>query len=59
MQKFFAENPDIEVTFCKVDAHTGDDFNELADGFAKLALNIQPDSNFYKFVEKYGISKEL
>ncbi|MDF9599211.1 ribonuclease H family protein [Bacillus cereus] len=59
MQKFFAENPDIEVTFCKVDAHTGDDFNELADGFAKLALHIQPDSNFYKFVEKYGISKEL
>lgn len=58
MQKFFKENPDIEVIFCKVDAHTGDDFNELADGFAKLALGIKPDNKFYRFAEKYGLQPE-
>lgn len=58
MQKFFKANPDIEVIFCKVDAHTGDDFNELADGFAKLSVDITPDKKFFKFVEKYGITLE-
>jgi ribonuclease H-related protein len=58
MQKFFTTNPDIEVIFCKVDAHTGDDFNELADGFAKLALDITPDNKFYKFAKQYGLSVE-
>ncbi|PLS19169.1 ribonuclease HI [Bacillus sp. M6-12] len=58
MQKFFGANPDIEIIFCKVDAHTGDDFNELADGYAKLALGITPDNKFYKFAEKYGVPAE-
>jgi viroplasmin and RNaseH domain-containing protein len=56
MQKFFTSNPDMEVVFCKVDAHTGDDFNELADGLAKLALGITPDNVFYRFAEKYNVS---
>lgn len=55
MQTFFSENPDIEVVFCKVDAHTGDDFNELTDGLAKLALGIKPDNKFYRFAEQYGV----
>jgi ribonuclease HI len=40
MQNFFRENPDIEVLFVKVDAHTGDKWNELADELAKDALGI-------------------
>lgn len=55
MQNFFKSNPDIEVVFCKVDAHTGDDFNELADGYAKMALGIEPDKIFFKMVERYDL----
>lgn len=55
MQNFFSENPDIEVIFCKVDAHTGDDFNELADGYAKMALGIQPDKVFFTMAERYSL----
>lgn len=40
MQRFFREHPEIEVVFCKVDAHTGDEFNDLADSLAKQALGI-------------------
>lgn len=56
MQNFFKSNPDIEVIFCKVDAHNGDEFNELADGFAKLALGITPDYKFDRFIKKHGIN---
>jgi ribonuclease H-related protein len=56
IQKFFKENPDIEVIFCKVDAHKGDDFNELADGLAKMAVGIEPDKIFFKMVEKYHLT---
>lgn len=55
MQKFFQENSDMQIHFCKVDAHTGDDFNEIADGLAKLALGIKPDNIFYRLVEKYEL----
>lgn len=58
MQKFFTSNPDIEVIFCKVDAHTGDDFNELADGFAKLGVGINPPKKFFKLANKYGVTLE-
>lgn len=54
-QKFFKENPDIKVEFVKVDAHTGDDFNELADGQAKKALNIQPNSIYFKILKKHDL----
>ncbi|WCK57300.1 ribonuclease H family protein (plasmid) [Aneurinibacillus sp. Ricciae_BoGa-3] len=56
MQKFFEENSNIEVIFCKVDAHTGDDFNEIADSLAKMALGIKPDAIFHRMVEKYNLS---
>jgi len=55
MQKFFQENTDMQIHFCKVDAHTGDDFNEIADGLAKLALGIKPANIFYRLVEKYEL----
>jgi len=55
MQKFFHANPEMNVTFCKVDAHSGDDFNELADGFAKLALGITPNKIFYRMSLKYNL----
>ncbi|WP_058486943.1 ribonuclease H1 domain-containing protein [Defluviitalea phaphyphila] len=55
MQDFFKNNTEVEVNFCKVDAHTGDDFNEIADGLAKLALKITPPNEFYKLSEKYNI----
>lgn len=54
-QKFRKDNPNIEVIFCKSDAHTGDDFNELADGLAKQAINIKPDPIFFRMVEKYRL----
>lgn len=49
MQEFFKANPDMKIQFCKVDAHKGDKYNELADGLAKLALNINPDNKFKRF----------
>lgn len=53
-QKFFRENPQMRVQFCKVDAHTGDDFNEIADGLAKQALDIRPDKIFFEMMRKHG-----
>lgn len=38
--KLFKENPEIKVAFSKVEAHTGNDFNEIADGLAKLAVGF-------------------
>lgn len=54
-QKFFKNNPDIKVTFVKVDAHTGDDFNEIADGLAKKALQIKPNKVYFDMLAKYGL----
>lgn len=59
MQKFFADNPQIEVIFCKVDAHTGDDFNEISDGLAKVALGIKPDAISVRHATKYGVADAL
>lgn len=56
VQKFMNSNPDIEVVFCKVDAHTKDDFNEVADGLAKLAISIEPDKIFFDMIYKHKIS---
>lgn len=59
MQNFFKTNPNINVTFCKVDAHTGDEFNEIADGLAKSALGITPDDISLKYAEQYGILDKM
>jgi len=56
MQKYMNSNKDIKVHFIKVDAHTGDDFNEIADGLAKLAVGIKPDPIFYRMLEKHTLS---
>jgi len=56
MQSFFQVNPQIHVSFCKVEAHSGDDFNELADGLAKKAAGLQPNPIFFKILKKYGIN---
>lgn len=34
-QQFIKNNPNIKVNFCKVKAHTGNKYNELADRIAK------------------------
>ncbi|WCF11616.1 ribonuclease H family protein (plasmid) [Paenibacillus thiaminolyticus] len=56
MQNFFNTNPNIKVNFIKVDAHTGDDYNEIADGLAKIAVGIKPNSIFYKMLKKHNLN---
>ena len=55
MQTFFKRYSDVKVHFVKVDAHTGDDFNEIADGLAKKALGIEPNKVFFKVLEKHQL----
>lgn len=59
IQSFKKKYPGIQFDFQKVDAHTGDDFNELADGLAKLALNIKPESSFEELVTQYQLEELL
>lgn len=56
MQKFFREHPEIKVDFSKVDAHTGDDFNEIADGLAKQSVGLDPNSIYFKMAEKHNVT---
>lgn len=56
MQTFFKENEGIEVIFQKVDAHTGFEYNELADILAKQALGIPPLPSQRKIAIKYGVA---
>lgn len=58
MQKFFSQHPQIKISFQKVDAHKGDDFNELADGYAKLSVGLKPNPIFFKMAEKYQLTIE-
>lgn len=48
-------NKDIDVIFVKVDSHTGDFYNELADEKCKEKINIKSD----KVVEKWLIDNKL
>lgn len=41
---------DIEIEFIKVDAHTGNTYNDLADNLAKVAVGILP---YYKIKDIY------
>lgn len=59
MQDFFKTNTDIEVVFYKVDAHSGYFGNELADGLAKLAVQLEPDSIYYRMINKYERTGEI
>lgn len=43
-------NSGIEVIFVKVDSHTGDLYNEIADEKCKEALNIESNNEFYKYL---------
>lgn len=58
MQNFFKSHPGIKVKFMKVDAHTGNDFNEIADGLAKIAAGIKPNPIFYRMLEKHNLTVE-
>lgn len=58
MQNFFENHPEIKVGFQKVDAHTGDDFNELADGYAKISVGLKPNNIFYKMAEKHKVQSK-
>lgn len=40
----------IEVIFVKVDSHTGDLYNEIADEKCKEALNITSNNEVYKYI---------
>lgn len=55
MQNFFKENPSINVKFFKIDAHKGFCWNEIADGLAKLSVDIRPDSKFFSLIKEKGI----
>lgn len=55
MRKFFIDNQDMKVTFQRVPAHQGNDFNEIVDGLAKMALHIKPNPIFYRMIEKHGV----
>jgi ribonuclease HI len=57
MQKFRSNHPDIKFVFGKVLAHSGNDYNEIADGLAKLAVGLIPNPVFYRMVEKHGIDE--
>lgn len=56
MQTFFIENANMQVIFQKVDAHTGFEYNELADILAKKALGIDPLPKQRKIAEKFGVA---
>ncbi|MDV4149845.1 ribonuclease H family protein [Clostridium sp. AL.422] len=51
----------IEVIFVKVDSHTGDLYNEIADEKCKEALNIDSNYEFYKYLRdnKIYVSNNL
>ncbi|KGO13099.1 ribonuclease HI [Clostridium botulinum] len=49
-------NKGIEVLFVKVDSHTGDLFNELADEKCKEKLSIQSDKVVEKWLDKNKIA---
>lgn len=55
-QAFKKENPDMEIHFCKVDAHDKDPFNEMADGLAKKAVGIVPNPISFKMGQQYNVS---
>lgn len=55
MQSFFAKNPELTVHFCKVDAHTGHDFNEIADLLAKKAVGVEPTKAQLSIMKKHGL----
>jgi viroplasmin and RNaseH domain-containing protein len=55
MQSFFKNYPDIKVDFCKVDAHTGDDFNEIADLLAKKSVGVEPTKAQLTILKKHGL----
>ncbi|MDD5794353.1 ribonuclease H family protein [Clostridium sp. HCP1S3_B4] len=49
MQSFMKQG--IEIIFVKVDSHTGDFYNELADEVCKMNLNIDSDKVVAKFLK--------
>lgn len=51
----------IEVIFVKVDSHTGDLYNEIADEKCKEALNIASNNEVYKYIgnNKIYVSNSL
>ncbi len=55
MQSFFKANPHIKVHFQKVDAHSGNYFNELADVLAKKAVDMVPDKAFETIAVALGL----
>lgn len=53
MNKFFNEG--IQVTFVKVDSHTGDLYNELVDEKCKESLGIESDKTVARWLSKNKI----
>lgn len=48
-------NQGIEIIFVKVDSHTGDFYNELADEVCKLKLHIDSDKAVLKFLKNNNV----
>jgi ribonuclease H-related protein len=55
MQAFFRDNPGMSVKFRKVDAHSGNRYNELADVLAKTAVGMAPDPAYLKMAQTLGL----
>ena len=55
MQAFFRNNPDMSVDFRKVGAHSGNQYNELADVLAKAAVGMTPDPEYLKLAQSLGL----
>ena len=51
----------IEVIFVKVDSHTGDLYNEIADEKCKEVLNIESNNEVYKYIgsNKIYVSNDI
>lgn len=54
MQSYMKQG--IEIIFVKVDSHTGDFYNELADEICKYSLNIDSDKVVSKFLKNNTIN---
>lgn len=53
MTDFKKDNPGMTIEFEHVKAHAGNKYNELADGYAKISVGIEPEPAFYKLKELF------
>lgn len=52
MNNFIDSNPNIRVEFEHCKAHSGNMLNEFVDGYAKIAVGLEPEELFWKLKAK-------